>query len=306
MRKPWIILMLAASLPGLLTCQSVAHAPRPAARLDVAVNEASGLAASIRHPGQYYTHNDSTWLWPQPELYVLDAQGQRLGQLSLPGAQADDWEALAAFTWQGQAYLLVGDVGDNRASRAEGVLLHLLAEPTTLTATVVPLWSLRVTYPGGPRDVEALAVDAEAGWIYLLSKRIQPPQLYRVPLRGGSVQAELLGAIAPLDAPFVSELPSQVYVLPFLHQPTDMAFAPDHREISVLTYGHLYVFSRQPDQTWLQALQGTPQVIDLPGARQYEGLSYTPDGQAWRIVEEGEATVFLHIPRTALMANPAP
>lgn len=302
MRRLFYGLSFLGSSLGLITCQTAGYTPEGVPRLEARINEASGLAASLRHPGLYYTHNDSAWLWPQPELYLINAQGQQVGQLSLPSAQADDWEALAAFTWQQQPYLLVGDIGDNQASRHGGVMLHLIGEPENRVGSGQPVWSLRVTYPGGPRDAEALAVDADAGFAYLLSKRTQPPQLYRVPLQPGQVQAEFLGTIRPLDAPFVSELPSHLPVMPFLHQPTDMAFAPNGQEVSVLTYAHLYVFARKPDQSWLDALQGIPQVIDLPGARQYEGLSYTPDGQGWCIAEEGEATVFLCLARSALDA----
>ncbi len=82
-----------------------------------------------------------------------------------------------------------------------------------------------------------------------------------------------------------------------------MAFAPDGGEVAVLTYAHLYVFRRPAGLSWLEALRGTPEVIDLPGARQYEGLSYSRDGVAWLIVQEGEGSPVLRLPRRGMQGQ---
>ncbi len=296
---------------GLALLSALACAASPSsgveeARLDARLDEASGLTASLQREGRYWVHNDSRPFYAstptEPLIYAIDSHGQVQGELMVDGLKPYDWEAIGAFRWKGRAYLLLGDLGDNRARRGRGIRLDAIEEPRELLGRlhIEPAWTLRLSYPDGPRDAEAMAVDGAEGAVYILSKRDVPARLYRAPLRpgkGGELRLEALGEIAPLDAPLSTEMSSDLKVLPFIHQPTDMAFAPNGEEVAVLTYAHLYVFSRAPGESWLDALRGVPRVIDLPGARQYEGLSYTSEGTGWLIVEEGEGTPVLRLPR---------
>ncbi|MEO1750776.1 hypothetical protein [Thiofaba sp. EF100] len=304
------LLGLAGLLLTVLTaCQSVASSQFGGAetRLDPRVDEASGLIASPHHAGIYWIHNDSRAFFDsqptEPLLYAIDIAGRVRGELWVEGLKPYDWEAISAFRWKGRAYLLIGDLGDNRARRTRGIRLDAIEEPGRIEGRwqLKPAWTLRLTYPDGPRDAEAMAVDGTEGAVYILSKRDLPARLYRAPLlagKGGTRTLEYLGEITAFDAPLTTGMPSELKVLPFTHQPTDMAFAPDGGEVAVLTYAHLYVFPRQAGQSWLEALRGTPKVYDLPGARQYEGLSYSHDGKAWVIVQEGEGSPVLVLPRS--------
>ena len=306
---PTVLKGMAGLLFAALTaCQGVASGQFEGAetRLDPRIDEASGLAASIRQPGLYWAHNDSRAFFAsqptEPLFYAIDAQGQVLGELWVDGLKPYDWEAISAFRWKDRSYLVIGDVGDNRARRGRGVRLDVVEEPQEITGRLVrkPAWTLRLSYADGPRDAEAMAVDGKEKAVYILTKRDVPARLYRaslLPGKGGAAKLEYLGEIAPLDAPLTTGMPSELKVLPFTHQPTDMAFAPDGSEVAVLTYAHLYVFARKPGQPWLDVLRGTPRVVDLPGARQYEGLSYSRDGKAWVIVQEGEGSPVLSLPR---------
>jgi hypothetical protein len=298
----------------LTACQSAASSQFGGVetRLDLRIGEASGLAASFRHPGIYWVHNDSRAFFDSPSteplLYAIDAEGRVRGELWVDRLKPYDWEAISAFRWKGKSYLLIGDVGDNRARRGRGIRLDAVEEPSPVEGRlhVKPAWTLRLTYPDGPRDAEAMAVDEAEEVIYILSKRDTPARLYRAPLlagKGGSRKLEYLGEIAELVAPLTTGIPSELKVLPFTHQPTDMAFAPDGGEVAVLTYAHLYVFRRPAGLSWLEALRGTPEVIDLPGARQYEGLSYSRDGVAWLIVQEGEGSPVLRLPRRGMQGQ---
>ncbi len=282
-------------------------AAQPPSGLDARIDEASGLTTSTLHADRYWVHNDSRAFYDsqptEPLLYAIGAEGRVQGELWATGLKPYDWESVSAFRLKGKSYLLIGDIGDNRARRGRGIRLDVLEEPESLSAGRVrrkPAWTLRLTYPDGPRDAEAMAVDAEEGAIYILSKRDDHPHLYRADLqanRGGTQVMRLLGEIGALDAPVVTTEPGDLKVLPYTHQPTDMAFAPDRREVAVLTYAHIYVFRREAGQDWLTALRARPRVIDLPGARQYEGLSYTRDGKGWLVVREGDGATILRVPR---------
>lgn len=259
------------------------------------IDEASGLTHSLTQSGIFWTHNDSRDFFDptptEPLLFAVDAQGKLQGELWLEGVKPYDWEAISHFKQNGKAYLLIADIGDNRAQRSNGIRLTAIEEPQKVHGRLVskPAWSLSLRYPDGSRDAESLAVDETDNAIYILSKRDNEARLYRAELpegRNSTQMLRLLGTIQPLDAPVDTAEPFDLKVLPFTHQPTDMAFSPDRSEVAVLSYAHIYVYPRSPQQSWLAALQGTPQVIPLPGARQYEGLSYTADGQAWVVVRE--------------------
>jgi hypothetical protein len=53
--------------------------------------EGSGVAASRRTPGRFWSHNDSG----DPVLFALDGDGRVIGRLRIAGAVVEDWEALA-------------------------------------------------------------------------------------------------------------------------------------------------------------------------------------------------------------------
>lgn len=302
--------MMGGLLLSLTACQVALSGPRAEAgeRLDARIEEASGLAASSLVDGRYWTHNDSRAFYAdpptQPILYAIGADGVLSGELWLEGLKPYDWEAVSAFRFKGKPYLMIADMGDNRARRGRGIRLDAVEEPGRIEGELrrKPAWTLRLSYSDGPRDAESMAVDVEEGMVYVLSKRDTPPRLYRAPLlagKGGARTLEFMGDTVPFDAPLQTDAPSSLNVLPFTHQPTDMAFAPDRREVAVLTYAHVYVFGRMEGQTWLEALRGRPKVIDLPGAQQYEGISYTRDGKGWVIVQEGEGSPVLRIGRPA-------
>src|SRR5687767_12057876 len=53
--------------------------------------EGSGIAASRRHPGVLWAHNDSG----DPLIFALNEQGKVTGRVRLNGAEVDDWEDIA-------------------------------------------------------------------------------------------------------------------------------------------------------------------------------------------------------------------
>jgi hypothetical protein len=145
---------------------------------DPDISEASGLALSPSHPGVLWTVNDSGH---PPVLLGLGADGRTVARVRLSGVPDVDWEAVAA--WRdprGRALLAAADIGDNRSARA-GVEIDVVAEPARLgSSTVPPLRRLRLTYPDGPRDAEALLVDPRSGRLYVATKGFDT-RIYAVP-----------------------------------------------------------------------------------------------------------------------------
>lgn len=263
--------------------------------------ETSGLAASRRLPGVLWALNDSG---NRPVLHALDADGAELGQVTLAGVENVDWEDLAAFSWRGEPWLLVADVGDNCGRRSH-VVLHALPEPQAdeqgrFSGEIKPAWSMRVAYADGPRDCEAVAVDEAAGQILLLGKRIEPPVLYRLPLE------PIFSGSALVAAPIarLTTIPSSEpidFLLPFgryLSQPTAMDLSPDGLGLLVLTYRHAWLYRRLPGESWAACLARTPQIIELPGLfllSQREAACFDAVGRDLFVTGEGAGAVLLRL-----------
>jgi hypothetical protein len=303
-------MLLLFSLSGCARRSVSPPAQLPAPRLTAVVAgrlqaadllETSGLAASRRLPGVLWALNDSG---NRPVLYALDAGGAELGQVTLAGVENVDWEDLAAFSWRGESWLLVADVGDNCGRRSH-VVLHVLSEPRAddqgrFSGEIRPAWSVRFTYPDGPRDCEAVAVDETAGQILLLSKRTEPPVLYRLSLEPVFSDSPLVAA--PLAHLTTIPPPEPIdFLLPFgryLSQPTAMDLSPDGLSLFVLTYRHAYLYHRLPGETWGVCLTRTPQVIELPGLfllPQREAACFSTDGRSLFVTGEGAGAVLLRL-----------
>ena len=92
-----------------------------------AIKEASGIAASRRVDNVWWVHNDSG---DTARVFAIGTTGQTLGEYSLTGASAIDWEDIAAAPGPtaGVSYLYVGDIGGNVTPRSS-VQVYRVPEP---------------------------------------------------------------------------------------------------------------------------------------------------------------------------------
>ncbi len=258
-----------------------------------AAKETSGLAASHRANDLLWTHNDSGG---QPVLYAIGTDGRLRGTVRVIGLKNLDWEDLASFELDGQAWLLIADTGDNKGTR-KNVALYVIAEPDPaalspdqeLAATVA--WRLPVVYPEGPHDCEAVAVDAREETVFLLTKRTEPPAIYSVPLRlppgGGLFPAA--SQIARLTG--IPKLTASQKMLPtptgrFRTLPTAMEISPDRSTVAVLTYGDVLVFTRQLGEPWAVVFSRVPKILAPHGLPQAEALCFSRDGRSLYVTGE--------------------
>lgn len=249
------------------------------------IAESSGLARSRLSDDRLWTHNDSG---DGPSVYAIDTRGHYLGALKLRPALALDWEDMAGFEEDGQARLLLADIGDNSAIRPF-VTLYVVEEPMTSSGdapfelSVAPLRSITLIYPDGPRDAESVAVDESSASIFVLSKRDAVPQLYRVPLQAALplVIAEPLGEITIPRAEAGSEGADS------FNFTTAMDISADGRTLVVSTYTHAYRYTRSGDEDWPSALLRAPRSIRLPDYAQIEAASLSADGATLWITSEG-------------------
>jgi hypothetical protein len=248
------------------------------------IDEASGLQAGAN--GVFYTHNDG-----KRDVFVIDATGRDLGAFKLDGAKNRDWEDMTRVPHGDGHLLVIADSGDNEA-RYNKIRLYLFPEPAAgdYHRDHEILHRTKVTYPDGPRDVEAVAWDAHERQILLLSKRDQPPRLYGVPLDRALTEDELeavfLGELAGLRPPTRMDLLTSKRGQ-WVSQPTALDISPDGRTAAVLTYRSLYLYTREDGQNWAEAFQSNEprEYLGPPGTHD-EAVSFSLDGRSVYVTTE--------------------
>ena len=210
------------------------------------VTESSGVAVSRAHQGTLWTHNDSG---DGPYVYATDLQGSDRGAMRVSGARAVDWEdiALGPCPLPGRpgACLYVGDTGDNLERRRD-VTIYAVPEPLppaspadTQRVTAAAL-AIRLHYPDGSHDVEAMYVSPRDTAVYLISKG-----------RGGTIRLYRTRSDAWRSARTVTaELLQTLPITPDRRTGrlvTDAAIRPDGALVAVRTYNEIYFFAPRPD-----------------------------------------------------------
>ncbi len=260
------------------------------------LDELSGLAVSHADPGLLWGHNDSG---SGPLLYRIGLDGEDLGSVRIAGVHAHDWEDLAAFDWRGKPAVLIADTGDNGADRG-AVTLYAVSDPGR-SGTPKLLWQLDFRYPEGPRDCEAVAVDASDGSILLLSKREHPKRLFRLPLPQarqavGVAVAEYLGEVTTIPQPTITDLVGYPGRSVYFGQPTAMDISRDGHSAIVVTYKDTLRFRRADGQSWLQAFAAKPEALKLPMLYQAEAGAIAADGRSLFVSSEGLHAPLLRVP----------
>ncbi|MCG8383025.1 MAG: hypothetical protein MJA28_12585 [Gammaproteobacteria bacterium] len=268
---------------------------------DLELPEISGMAPSFYVADHYWMLNDSGRL---PRLFLVSANGNVIARVDVESVENTDWEDLARFTHGGKSYLLIADVGDNLAQRSS-VNLHWVEEPDLSqgvvpgVSAVKPVGSIRLRYEDGPRDVESVAVDEVAGWIYLLSKRDQPPRFYRLPLVSAPSEITVAMFVAELNKhpqPTIEEVMAKPRLGPFRYSPTAMDLSPNGQQLAVLGYNQVFLYSRDHDENWQEVFARSPEVLIRHQLRQAEAASFSRNGKKVIFTSEKLPAPILSVP----------
>jgi hypothetical protein len=252
------------------------------------IDEASGIAISRINNHVLWINNDSG---NSASLYAVNTNGDHLATVDIKKASNNDWEDLASFQYRGKPYLLIADTGDNSESR-KNYRLHIIEEPTignTLNQPTIkrqPAWSIEFTYPDGPHDCEAVAVDIVQKKVLLLTKRNWPPILYELPLMAnGKMVAKKLGAIPALPEPIQTDIRLMKY-FNYANQPTGMDISADGKSAVILTYSGAYYYSTTQPRDWFATLTTPPKVINVPYLTQAEAVGFSQDANSIFVTTE--------------------
>jgi hypothetical protein len=266
------------------------------------VKESSGIAASRRNAGIFWTHNDSG---DGPFIYAFDRQGKNRGVWRVTGAKAVDWEdmAIGPGPRRGRSYLYLGDIGDNSKKRDQ-ITVYRVAEPqvtskdssssaqsprATEAAEVI-----RLKYPDGKYDAETLLIHPLTGDLYIITK-----------VRGAAARVYKLRATAPKSAAsplsFVGEFRFPNSFQGFI---TGGDISPDGRRVIISDYlgaCELILPGKRGtafDEIWKQS----PLTVDIGGfpgvRRQGEAICYRADGLAILATSEGLPCPLIEVARS--------
>jgi hypothetical protein len=253
---------------------------------DSRINESSGIAASTRYSGAFWTHNDSG---DSARIFLINKNGKTLATVNIKGVSAMDWEDIAAFRLGEDGYVLIADTGDNARMR-ENCLLYVIREPAISmnsnneeapSVDVEPELRVSFSYEDGLHDCEAVAVDPNGATVYFVSKDPGECKIYAMPLSlTESKKPNVAKAIASLKLPYV----------------TAMDISPDGIHAVILTYGDAYEFSRANGESWAQAFSNEPHIIKSPIRKQGESICYGPDGKTLYLTSENAYQPLWEIP----------
>ena len=252
---------------------------------DKAVNESSGLVASRTSPGNYWTHNDSG---NGPVIYAFDSNGRRRGVWRITGATSEDWEDMAAGPGPkaNTSYLYIGDIGDNNSTRSE-IILWRIPEPV-IPATdtgsterrpevTEPAEKIRLRYPDGQHDSEALLIHPATGRIYVVLKvPLINAGVYAADLPTDTREVVTLTRIGEVEVPGIAG-----GII------TGGDISPDGRRAALCDYFNGYEFvlkdpSLPFDGIWKESLT----VVDVGDRKHGETITYRLDGKALMTTSE--------------------
>lgn len=261
---------------------------------DRAVKESSGIAASRRSQGIYWTHNDSGG---GPLIYAFDSRGSSKGVWRVSGATVRDWEDIAAGPGPsaGKSYLYIGDIGDNREKRTE-IVVYRVPEPEInpkslskgKAAATDKSEAIRLRYPDGSHDAESLLVHPRTGSIYIVTKvAFANPGIYEAPAPIQAGQLITLKRVGTLQVPSL-----------FGGIITGGAISPDGRRVAFCDYMQGYeavleTATSSFDTIWKQPLTS----ISLGSRKQGEAITYRLDGKALLMTSEGSPMPLFQIER---------
>lgn len=260
------------------------------------VTESSGLVASRTLPGAYWTHNDSG---DGPFIYAFNTRGDALGIFRVTGANARDWEDISVGPGPqpDRTYLYIGDTGDNSEARAD-IVVYRVAEPDLKSVTkssskarpnsTEPAEAIRLKYPDGKHDAEALFVHPTTGNLYIMTKvAFANPVVYEAaaPLTAGkTITMKRIGEV---------HIPSI-----FGGAITGGSVSPDGRRVALCDYFQGYELvlpasSKNFDDIWKEKMTG----FDLGKRKQGEAIAYRLDGNALLATSEGKEFDLIQVER---------
>ena len=245
--------------------------PRPISGSEIV--EASGIAVVPGTDGPIWVHNDSG---DRARVFAVD-EGERVTVHDVPGAEATDWEDMAAGP---DGSLYVGDIGDNGENR-QSITVYRFPPPDPATdGPAGDVVTLTLTYADGPHNAEALMIDPVDQVLVVVTKADGPAGVYTAPLDVvGEAVLERVGEVDPRG------------VIGILGQVTGGDISPDGSAVLLRTYGGGLLYPRPAGQPLASAF--TEPACKVPTGLEVQGeaIAFTGDGGGYLTIGEGQDPV---------------
>ncbi len=274
----------------LATCSKKLVASQSAPITNSALTEISGIAASRLNPGLLWVHNDSG---DTARIFGLDAQGLTHATYSLESADAIDWEDIAVGRGPvaSKPYIYAGDIGDNSALRSE-IAIYRVAEPVvdlvgSVSGSLSGVDAIRLRYPDGAHNAEALLVDPLSGDIVVITKSMS----------GGAQRAySVPGSTTPGVLTTMEYLATVTTVSNLFGAITGADISPNGLQLALRTYGGVAISARIETKTPLSSLLGGGVGIvscaaPAPSETQGESIGFDANGRGFITVSEGVGAI---------------
>ncbi|TWU36623.1 hypothetical protein Q31b_49040 [Novipirellula aureliae] len=256
---------------------------------DPELTESSGLAASLHTQGHFWTHNDSG---DKARLFAFDVVGNKTGGCEIQGVQANDIEDMSVYRLENQSRLVVADTGDNLAKRTNVTLFFFDEPDPTKHTTIRDFGTLDVTYPDGPQDCEAIAVDAQRNGVLLVTKsKLGIANVYFIDL-----------SIAQAGFPWQKKVTATFVCNLSIPMVTGIDIDPNNGDAWVVNYFLGFCFpsvknsSKKRKPSIQKQFAAIPTSLELSQLRQVEAICVDGEGRIW-ITSEGSPAVLSEVQR---------
>jgi hypothetical protein len=262
---------------------STAFEAIPEERGRVSLNEASGIAHSVKNAGMLWAHNDSG---NTSTLFLINEQtGEIVARYNIGGTSNIDWEDMEVSTGpvDGEAYVYIADTGDNDQKRT-GYSVYRFAEPVydaalhygqTITLNPV-LDRIQFTYPDAKYDTESLLVDPLTKDIFLVTKSGVVSHLYVMPYPQKT--DEVNTAIKAGDFSF--------------RQASAATCSFDGQKVMIKNRQEIYYWEREKDEKMVEMLSRTPVKAPYTGEIQGEAICFDNEYNYYTLSEKASAAEY--------------
>lgn len=277
---------------ALRACTTWAEKATRTGRVPDALEELSGVAASRRHPGVYWAHNDSN---NAATLFAIDATGEILARFPLRGVRPRDTEDIAVgpcSAGSAQSCIYLGDIGDNLGQRSE-VWIDKMPEPDALDGRPLDVDAFAFRYPDGSRNAEGLLVDPRSAEVYVVTKTVDGlGEVFRIDdlapgRKGRAVRVAELAAPATL---------ARLSTAADAH--------PGGERVLLRTYAGVWELHRPGAASLAEVFAAKPVEVTNGAHIQAEGVAWAPDGASYLLTAEGRGSPIYRVECTRFSAEP--
>ena len=261
------------------------------------ISEASGIAASRKNPGVFWTHNDSGG---QNRIFAFNSSGKHLGTYTIAMIQNRDWEdiAVAPGPVPGEQYIYIANIGDNSV-RYDVKYIYRITEPrvspdqSPIDTALYNAEKLPFQYIDGNRNAETLMIDPLTLDIFIASKE-SVTKIYRVPW-----------PYTFYAAPTVNVDTLEIAASILFGTAVGGDISPNGREILIKKKNIIYYWQREEGQTIAEALKNSISSVPYIQESQGEAVCWAHDSSGYYTLSEGLHAHLYFYPRltTAIHQN---